>query len=123
MAVGALNVEANPRPLAVVDRVLVLHVLHEIPPSLPVAVVVATVHLQGSSEVVGGLTAGGTHRRGIRREGSAQIYQVSGMVAGNLQVFGLPAPGERPKRKVVESTMSRLPRTRYIPKNFFAVPT
>lgn len=55
VAVWALDVEANPGPFALVDGVLVLHVLHEVPSPLPVPVVVPPVHLQWRPEVVGGL--------------------------------------------------------------------
>lgn len=76
MAVGPLHVEANPGSLAVVDRVFMVHVLHEIPPPFPLSVVVATVHLQRSSEVVGGLQrAARTGEGGASGDGWAQILK------------------------------------------------
>lgn len=55
VAVGALDVEANPGPLALVYRVLVVHVLDEVPPALPVPIIIPSVYLQGRPEVVCGL--------------------------------------------------------------------
>lgn len=55
VAVRALDVETNPGSLALVDGVLVVHVLHEVPPPFPVPVVVPPVHLQRRPEVVRGL--------------------------------------------------------------------
>lgn len=62
MAVRALNVEANSCPLASVYWVVVVHVLDEVPSTLPVAVVVPAVDLQRRPEVVRGLLICGRGR-------------------------------------------------------------
>lgn len=58
MAVGTLHVEANSCPLAAINGIHVIYMLHVVSPSFPVSVVVSTVHLERGAKVVGGLMSG-----------------------------------------------------------------
>ncbi len=84
VAVGALDVEADPGPVALVYRVLVVHVLDEVPPSLPVPIVIPSVHLQGCPEVVRGLgrrppfAAEQSKKAFGRSEGGGRRYEEGG---------------------------------------------